>query len=52
MTPETLDKLCRPRVQVLAAEGTPGWPEFQQRVFDAWTSLSGVPAPPKPHWCA
>ncbi|KAK9836979.1 hypothetical protein WJX81_004257 [Elliptochloris bilobata] len=37
-------------IGVLAAENTPGWAEFQQRIFAAWTSLAGASAPPKPHW--
>ena len=36
---------------MLAAENTPGWADFQQRIFEAWSSLSGMPALPKPHWC-
>ena len=39
-------------MQVLAAAGTPGWPDFQQRIFEAWSSLSGLVELPKMHWCA
>ncbi|KAK9836984.1 hypothetical protein WJX81_004351 [Elliptochloris bilobata] len=37
-------------VEITAVEGTPGWSELQQRVFNAWTGLNGTLAPPKPHW--
>ena len=38
--------------QVLAAEDTPGWEAYQQRIFEAWSGLDGVLEPPKPHWRA
>ncbi|KAK9821229.1 hypothetical protein WJX81_004376 [Elliptochloris bilobata] len=37
-------------VEIEAVEGTPGWSELQQRVFDAWTGLNGTLELPKPHW--
>ena len=37
--------------QMVPVEGTPGWSELQQRVFEAWTGLNGTLAPPKLHWC-
>lgn len=43
--------MCRRR-QVLAAEDTPGWEAYQQRIFEAWSGLNGVLEPPKPHWRA